>query len=171
MVTWRLLLHAYGFLGIMESLCANSLAWWYLQRRGIRFSSMFLRFGVPDGIDADFYNEEINRAQSVYFFCLVIMQFGNLLASRTRKLSLLQQNPFVGIGKNRALFPAMAISLAIAAFFSYIPFFQKAFLTRGVDVEFWFLPVALGLGLLLLDETRKACNRAYAKSPLAWLSW
>ena len=99
------------------------------------------------------------------------MQFGNLLSSRTRKLSILQQNPFAGVGRNLAIFPAMAISLVIASFFSYVPFFNKAFLTRGVDVEYWFLPVAFGLGLLLLDESRKALNRAYPKSPLAWLSW
>lgn len=52
-----------------------------------------------------------------------------------------------------------------------VPFFNRTFLTRGVDVEFWFLPVAFALGLLLLDESRKALNRAYPKSPLAWLAW
>lgn len=133
---------------------------------------MWLAYGkIPDGITSDYYNEEVNRAQSVYFFCLVILQFGNLLASRTRKLSILQQNPFTGIGRNRMLFPAMAVSLAIAAFFSYVPFFNKAFLTRGVTAEYWFLPVALALAILLLDESRKACNRAFPKSPLAWLAW
>lgn len=119
LVAWRLLLHAYGFLGLTESLCACSMAFWYLQKRGIRFSQIALAYGVlPEGITADYYNEEINRAQSVYFFTLVIMQFGNLLSSRTRKLSILQQNPFHGIGRNLAIFPAMGLSLVIASFFS-----------------------------------------------------
>jgi sodium/potassium-transporting ATPase subunit alpha len=76
LVTWRLLLHAYGFLGIMESLAANAMAWWYLQRaEGIRFSDIFLSFGaLPAGIDADRYNQGLFRAQSVYFFSLVLMQ-------------------------------------------------------------------------------------------------
>lgn len=119
LVTWRLLLHAYGFLGLMESLCACAMSFWYLEKQGIRFSQIALAYGaLPEGISADFYNEEVNRAQSVYFFTLVIMQFGNLLSSRTRKLSILQQNPFRGVGKNLAIFPAMAFSLAIASFFS-----------------------------------------------------
>lgn len=172
LVTWRLLLHAYGFLGFLEALCASAMGFWYLERKGIHFSDIWLAYGkLPEGIDADYYNEAVNQAQSCYFFTLVIMQFGNLLSSRTRKLSILQQNPFAGVGRNLAIFPAMAISLVIASFFSYVPFFNKAFLTRGVDVEYWFLPVAFGLGLLLLDESRKALNRAYPKSPLAWVSW
>lgn len=119
LVTWRLLIHAYGFIGVIESLSACAVSFWYLQKRGIRFSQIVLAYGVlPKGITAEYYNEEINRAQSVYFFTLVIMQFGNLLSSRTRKLSILQQNPFRGVGKNLAVLPAMACSLAIASFFS-----------------------------------------------------
>lgn len=119
LVTWRLLMHAYGFLGLLESLSACSMAFWYLQRKGIRFSDIALAYGkLPDGITSDYYNEQVNNAQSVYFFTLVIMQFGNLLSSRTRKLSIIQQNPVSGIGRNLAVFPAMAISLAIASFFS-----------------------------------------------------
>ena len=37
LVDWKLLLHAYFFLGILESLCAMSMAFWYLQRKGFRF--------------------------------------------------------------------------------------------------------------------------------------
>lgn len=119
LVTWRLLLHAYGFLGLAESLCACAVSFWYLEKQGIHFSKIALAYGaLPEGITPEFYNEEVNRAQSVYFFTLVIMQFGNLLSSRTRKLSILQQNPFFGIGRNLAIFPAMGLSLAIASFFS-----------------------------------------------------
>lgn len=118
LVTWRLLLHAYGFLGLLESLAANAMAFWYLQKQGIRFSDIVLSFGIPNDLDADFYNERVARMQSVYFYTLVLMQFGNLLATRTRRLSILQQNPLFGVGRNLFLFPAMAISLSLASFFS-----------------------------------------------------
>jgi hypothetical protein len=48
------------------------------------------------------------------FFNLVIMQWFNLLSTRTRRLSLFQQNP-IGSPKTRNLylFPAMLIALGI----------------------------------------------------------
>lgn len=65
----------------------------------------------------------------MYFYTLVFMQWGNLLATRTRRLSLFQQPPW-GRNSNWLVFPAMLASAACAFFFSYPPFFQKALLTR-----------------------------------------
>ncbi|QRW20817.1 calcium-transporting ATPase [Rhizoctonia solani] len=144
---WKLLLHAYGFIGVLESLCAMSMSFWYLQRNGVPFSDLVLGFGNWPTLD----EEKLDKAQSVYFFTLVIMQWGNLLATRSRKLSIFQHKP----SGNWYIFPAMICALVIGIFFSYVPFFQKTFLTRGVPVEHYFLPVAFGLGILLLDEARK----------------
>ncbi|EUC60331.1 sodium/potassium-transporting ATPase subunit alpha [Rhizoctonia solani AG-3 Rhs1AP] len=160
---WKLLLHAYGFIGVLESLCAMSMSFWYLERNGVPFSDLALGFGNWPTLDA----EKLNKAQSVYFFTLVIMQWGNLLATRSRKLSIFQHKP----SGNWYIFPAMICALAIGIFFSYVPFFQKTFLTRGVPVEYYFLPVAFGFGLLLLDETRKYMVRRYPSGVLAKLAW
>ncbi|QRW07373.1 sodium/potassium-transporting ATPase subunit alpha [Ceratobasidium sp. AG-Ba] len=124
---WRLLAHAYLFLGVIESLCAMSMSFWYLQRNGVPFSDLVLGFGDWPTLTT----EKLNKAQSVYFFTLVIMQWGNLLATRTRKLSIFQHPP----SGNWYIFPAMACALAIAFFFSYVPFFQNTFLTRGVPLS------------------------------------
>lgn len=40
LVDWKLLLHAYFFMGILESLCAMAMAFWYLQRQGYLFSDL-----------------------------------------------------------------------------------------------------------------------------------
>ena len=40
LVNWKLLFHAYFFLGVIESLCAMSMAFWYLQSKGFKFSDM-----------------------------------------------------------------------------------------------------------------------------------
>ncbi|KAG8735312.1 hypothetical protein FRC10_010750 [Ceratobasidium sp. 414] len=138
---WRLLMHAYLFLGVIESLCAMSMAFWYLQRNGVPFSDLVLGFGNWPTLDT----EKLSKAQSVYFFTLVIMQWGNLLATRTRKLSIFQHKP----SGNWYIFPAMACALVIGIFFSYVPFFQHTFLTRGVPVEHYFLPLAFGAGILM----------------------
>ncbi|CUA71243.1 sodium/potassium-transporting ATPase subunit alpha [Rhizoctonia solani] len=160
---WKLLLHAYGFIGVLESLCAMSMSFWYLERNGVPFSDLFLGFGNWPTLDS----EKLNKAQSVYFFTLVIMQWGNLLATRSRKLSIFQHKP----SGNWYIFPAMICALAIGIFFSYVPFFQKTFLTRGVPVEHYFLPVAFGIGLLFLDEARKYIVRRYPNGLLAKLAW
>ena len=60
------------------------------------------------------------------------MQCGNLLATRTRHLSIFVSNPFDIHSPTRNLWilPAMLASLAFLFFFSYVPFFQNTFLTR-----------------------------------------
>ncbi|KZO92976.1 sodium-potassium ATPase [Calocera viscosa TUFC12733] len=173
LANWRLIVHAYFFLGILESLCAMSSAYWFLQRKGIPFSAMWLTYGnLPADIDPDNFAELLNQAQSVYFFTLVIMQWGNLLATRTRRLSIFQHPPIGNpTTRNVYIFGAMICALGIAVFFSYIPFFQNVFLTRGVPVEHYFLPMAFGIGILFIDECRKYAVRRWPKSALAWLAW
>ncbi|KAF9447587.1 sodium-potassium ATPase [Macrolepiota fuliginosa MF-IS2] len=163
LANWKLLLHAYGFLGILESLCAMSMSFWYLQRHGVPFSNLALGFGNWPGLD----NELLFRAQSVYFFTLVIMQWGNLFATRGRKLSVFQHTPMA----NPYTFLASAMALCIGIFFHYIPWFQKVFQTRPVPVESFFIPLTFGLGLLILDELRKLVVRQYPKGLMAKLAW
>ncbi|KAF8512193.1 sodium-potassium ATPase [Gautieria morchelliformis] len=163
LVDWRLLLQAYGFLGVLESLCAMSISFWYLQRQGVPFSSLVFQFGNWPTLTP----EDLNRAQSVYFFTLVIMQWGNLLSTRCRKLSIFQHTP----AKNWYLVPAMICALVVAIFFSYVPFFQNAFLTRGIPAEHYFIPMTFGVVLLFLDETRKYFVRRNPKGVLARLAW
>lgn len=49
-----------------------SRSFWYLQRQGVQFSSLVLQFGNWPTLSS----EDLNRAQSVYFLTLVIMQWG-----------------------------------------------------------------------------------------------
>ncbi|KAL7418441.1 hypothetical protein Q5752_006899 [Cryptotrichosporon argae] len=174
LVDWKLLLHAYGFLGVIEALCANALAFWYLQREGFAFKNLVLAYGgLPDYYDADAYAEAVNRAQSVYFFALIIMQWGNLLATRTRRLNLFQHNPFPrsSPARNWWIPPALVAALAFCYFISYVPWFQRVFLTRGVKVEFMFIPFTFALAILLLDEARKYVVRARPKGFIAKIAW
>jgi sodium/potassium-transporting ATPase subunit alpha len=99
------------------------------QRQGIPFSALWLKYGGYD-VDPDVFAEALNRAQSICmssvvrfvkftkspldFFNLVIMQWGNLLASRTRKQSIISQNPLWGETRNLFLFPAMLVALCLA---------------------------------------------------------
>ncbi|BGP49912.1 hypothetical protein JCM10450v2_005817 [Rhodotorula kratochvilovae] len=150
---WRLLLHAYGFLGLLESLTAMVGAFYFgFHRRGIPFSALWLNL--------------------IYFWNLVVMQWFSLLAVRTRRRSIVQQDPlFDPHTRNLRLFAAMAFALCLGIFFHYLPFFQRVFLTRGIDAELFFVPLGYGAGVLALDEARKAANRRWPASWLARVAW
>ncbi|SJX65096.1 K, P-type ATPase (mediates high-affinity potassium or sodium uptake) [Sporisorium reilianum f. sp. reilianum] len=171
---WRLLLHAYVFVGIPLTLTSSAMAFWYMQRHGVPFSDMWLKYGggTVQSTQPDRFNEVLYRANAVYFFNLVIQQWFNLLGWRTQTRSLFQQLP---LGRkatqNVYLFPAMVVSLLIAVFFSYVPAFQHVFLTRGVSVEHCFLPVAFGVAMLLLEEARKLVVRKWPRSGVGKVAW
>lgn len=81
-------------------------------------------------------------------------QWFNLLAVRTRRL-----------------FPAMLFSLVMAFLWLYPPVFQNTLDTAAVPVEYWFLPMGFGVGIILVDEARKYCVRRWPKGVLARMAW
>jgi sodium/potassium-transporting ATPase subunit alpha len=72
---------------------------------------------------------------------------------------------------NWYLVPAIIFALLIAIFFLYVPKFHSVLDTAVVPVAHWFLPMAFGMGLLLLDETRKFFVRKYPHSFIAKIAW
>jgi sodium/potassium-transporting ATPase subunit alpha len=173
LVNTRLIFHAYFFVGLIQCFCAFSMAFWYMETQGVPFSAMWLKYGNYDPpYTADFVNEKANVASSIYFVTLVVMQLFNLLATRTRRLSLFQQPPlFNKETQNWLLFPAMVFAIVMVFIFCYIPGLQNTIDTRQVPVEHWFLPAAFGFGLLMLDEARKYCVRKWPQGLLARLAW
>ena len=171
---WKLLFHAYFYVGMPLTAISCAMGFWWMQRQGIPFSDMWLRYGggTIQTTRPEFFNEILYQANAVYFFNLVIQQWFNLLGWRTQRLSLFQQSP-VGNKKtqNLYMFPAMAFSLLLAIFLSYIPGLQHVFLTRGIAAEHFFLPMAFGAGMLLLEEGRKYLVRTYPRGILAKMAW
>ena len=107
---------------------------------------------------------------------------------------------------NRAVIPAALLALCIGIFFSYVPALyvlellvpsgvgangacsHSVFQTHDIPVEYFFLPMTFGLGLLMcvpylilpsrvltcirsLDEVRKLANRRHPHGFMAWLAW
>ncbi|KAF1841808.1 calcium ATPase [Cucurbitaria berberidis CBS 394.84] len=173
LVNTRLIFHAYFVVGLLQCLCSFSMAFWYLERQGIPFTAVWLKFGKYDAqYDTDYINEKANTASSIYFVTLVIMQLFNLLATRTRRLSIFQQPPiFNKDTQNWLLFPSMIFAIVVVFIFCYIPSLQNTIGTREVPVEYWFLPAAFGFGLLMLDEARKYCVRTWPNGLIAKIAW
>lgn len=173
LVDWKLMLQAYGFLGILETLSSFSMSYWYLQRSGIPFSSLWFQFGaVPTNISPDYYAQKLNEASSIYFVNLVVMQWFNLMAVRTRRLSIFQHPPaFNKQTQNLYLFPAILFAFSMAIFWLYVPPLQRVLNTANVPAEYFFLPAAFGMVILLLDEGRKYCVRKWPGGFLAKCAW
>ncbi|RGP70929.1 h+ k+-exchanging atpase [Fusarium sporotrichioides] len=173
LVNWQLILQSYGINGVLQTVASFAMSFWYLQRQGIPFSQLWFSFGkMPDGIDPDYYLAKTNEASSIYFVNLVVMQWFNLMATRTRRLSIFQHPPlFNKETQNWYLFPAIIFSLAMAIFWLYIPPLQPVLGTTSVPVEHWFLPFAFGMFQLLLDEARKYCVRKYPNGLIARMAW
>lgn len=115
LVDGKLILQAYGFVGVMMCACSMAMGFWHFERRGIAFNELWFAFGDVKGHEAEEVELVSRSASSVYFVTLVVMQFFNLLTVRTRYLSIFQAPP---IGKketrNLWIIPAVLFALAVA---------------------------------------------------------
>ncbi|KIW10599.1 hypothetical protein PV08_11563 [Exophiala spinifera] len=174
LVDWRLLLQAYGLVGILETVSAFAMSYWYLARKGLSFGSLWWAFGnisTPPGMTDDEVSHHLTVASSVYFVTLVVMQWFNVMALRTRHLSIFQHPPlFNKLTQNWLLFPALLFALVVALIFTFVPGMTDLGCAH-VPVEHWFLPMTFGIGLLGLDELRKMMVRRYPKGFWARIAW
>lgn len=174
LVDWKLLLQAYGFVGSFETVLSFTMSYWYLQRRGLSFGSLWFSFGsipTPDGQTVDDVTTHLTVASSVYFITLVVMQWFNAMALRTRHLSIFTHPPlFNSKTQNWLLFPAILFALAVGLIFTMIPGIDYLG-CAPVPVEHWFIPMALGLGLLCIDELRKMMKRRNPSGLIARIAW
>jgi len=94
------------------------------------------------------------------------------MAIRTRRLSIFSHPPaFSQRTQNLLLFPAIAFALCIAVFWLYVPPLQDVLSTSPVPAVHYFLPATFGLGIVLLDELRKAAVRRWPRGVLAKCAW
>ncbi|KAI8328114.1 hypothetical protein BC941DRAFT_445644 [Chlamydoabsidia padenii] len=177
LVNGRLLLQAYGFIGLMEMLSSMFMFYYYLSTQALPPSAVFLsfsEFNSPNGYMGYTANDIINllnTAQSIYFVNLVICQWGNVLSSRTRRLSLTKANPLWGSNKNWYLFAAMLGSLAITLLILYVPVFNVYLGTAPIPIQFWFIPFGWAAMIMLADEIRKLCLAKFPNSLFGYLAW
>lgn len=167
LVTPQLLLHAYLFIGMMESTVAFGTFFWYYSLQGVPPSLVLLQFSNGDP-------ELMAVGQTLFFYALVVMQLGNALTSRTATVPLWRQNPLMGAAKNPRLFGGMAVTCVVVAFTCYFPPLQNSALSTRALPGLWqplLLPWFGALLLILVNELRKVWVESYPTSLLARLSW
>ncbi|KAG6810091.1 hypothetical protein H0H93_015268 [Arthromyces matolae] len=109
--------------------------------------------------------------QSVYFVTVVILQWGNLLSVRNKRLSILEADPIRKQRRNPWIVVGCIVAFLIAIFVTEVKGIQNLFGTGSVPVELWVIPLPLALGILMMDEIRKLLVRTFPKGPIARASW
>jgi sodium/potassium-transporting ATPase subunit alpha len=109
--------------------------------------------------------------QCVYFVTVVILQWGNILSIRNKRLSILQADPVRKARRNPWLALSILISLCIAIFVTEVKGIQNLFGTAAIPLEFWLIPIPLALGVLVMDEMRKLVVRTWPNGPIARIAW
>ncbi|KAJ3134513.1 hypothetical protein HK100_003558 [Physocladia obscura] len=139
----------------------------------------------PDGVPYDITNSTliggldgqttltqlVFSGNSVYYICLLFLQFGGVLATRNRRMSIFNSNPLWGPRKNLLILAGMAFSLSCGFLNVFTPGIQSLFGTGLIPVEFWFLPLAFAFTALMMDELRKLIVRTYPESLIAKCAW
>ncbi|KAH7123185.1 hypothetical protein EDB81DRAFT_913393 [Dactylonectria macrodidyma] len=176
LINAKIYTQAYLFTGFMETITAHAMFFLYMWKYAkMPVSELFLLFeGYAEGYRGYTQDELVqfnNTGQCVYFVTLVFLQWGNILAVRNRRLSIFQSNPLTKEKRNPWLVLSMIISLVIAIFVTEVPGIQRLFGTASVPIEFWFIPIPLGLGILCVDEIRKVIVRQCPGSFLAKIAW
>jgi magnesium-transporting ATPase (P-type) len=149
-ITWPLLMRAYPFLGLLQSIAAMSAFYFLFWRSG--------HWGQWLGLPSD--GELYRSATAMTLAAVVSTQVGNLFAQRTERTSVFR----LGFFTNRLLWAGIAAETALLLLIVYVPFLQKIFGTAAIPLEGWAFVVALAPALLLADEARKALLRVRDKA-------
>ncbi|KAL4065659.1 hypothetical protein V8B97DRAFT_1141491 [Scleroderma yunnanense] len=172
---WRLFFQIYLFLGLMAWPCAMGMWFLYMSQHGLGFYDVILTYNKWQdgwkGYTIDQLTTFVNQGQCVYYVTMVFIQYGCLLAIRNRRVSLLHSNPLWGPRQNLFVPVGMVGTALIAVVNLYGPGLQKVFSTTPIPAMFWGPPFAFALGILCMDEARKAIVRAYPNSIIAKMAW
>ncbi|KAF7719535.1 Uncharacterized protein PECH_001531 [Penicillium ucsense] len=176
LINLKVYIQSYLFMGVMQTVSAHSMYFlYYWKYAGIPASAMFFAFEKYSDGFYGYTQDELTHfntvGQGVYFVCLLIMQWGNILSVRNKRLSILQADPIRKQRRNAWLFGGMLLSLGIGIFVTELPGVQHIFGTASVPIEFWLLPLPLALGVLCMDELRKLTVRVWPKGITARLAW
>jgi magnesium-transporting ATPase (P-type) len=141
-ITRRLLLRAFLWLGLIQSLAA--VAAFYFQYWTNGYWGQWL--------DLPSKGLLYQSATAMALAAVVVTQMGNLFAQRSVRTSVFRSKPFT----NRLIWVALAVELAIVCVVIYVPFFQRLFHTASFPASNWLFLLALSPILLVADELRKA---------------
>jgi magnesium-transporting ATPase (P-type) len=148
-ITRRMLLRAYAWLGMIQSVGAMAAFYFFYWTHG--YWGQWL--DLPAG------GVLYRTATAMTLACVVATQIGNLFAQRSDRTSSfkipLRSNPLLWVG--------IGTELALLGLIVYVPALQSVFGTAAIPAESWPFLIAWMPSLLLADEARKWIVRRRAR--------
>merc|ERR1711988_383939 len=99
-------------------------------------------------------SEALAHAQCAYFISIIVVQWADILACKTRTLSLLEQ----GMRNNKLNF-GLFFETVLGAFMCYTPGLSAGLGTRAVEFVHWLPAMPFAIMILTYDEIRKLIMR------------
>ena len=122
----------------------------------IALSTLFvLDASLPGGFVAG--SHDLRYAQTMAFTTLVVAQLFNVFNARSGEGSA-----FVGLFKNRWLWGAITLSLALQLLVLYLPVMQRAFGTVGLNIADWVRCAIAASTVVWITELLKIVERSLA---------
>ncbi|CAF3428739.1 unnamed protein product [Rotaria socialis] len=176
LLDWKLLFHAYLIVGNIECFSAYFCFFWYYSVQGIPLSSIFFTYSHygTDPYIAKSSDDLLliqQKGQCIYYVALCIMQFFNLLSSRTRYVSFFSYNPLFGKARNLTIPCGILFSTSVGLVLTLIPWLNSVFKTHPVPARFVCPAIGFGAALFLFDELRKLLVRRFPNSFIAKMAW
>jgi len=174
LVNERLISLAYGQIGMIQASAGFFVYFVIMAENGFMPSRLvgLRRFWDSKAINdlEDSYGQEWGYDQrksleynchTAYFVSIVIVQWADLIISKTRKNSIFQQGM-----TNKPLNFGLCFETVLAAILCYCPGLDVALRMRPIRWSWWFPAFPFSLAIWIYDETRRAIMR---RNPGGWV--
>ncbi|CAG7834151.1 unnamed protein product [Allacma fusca] len=172
LVTDKLISYSYGQLGVIESFAGFFTYFVVMGQNGFKIHRLL-------GLQAEWDNSSVNDLVDSYgqewtyharkqlehtcwtaFFCsVVVCQWGNVLISKVRRVSLFQK-----LFDNWIVFLAIIMETAIACLLTYTPGLNTSISYAPIKIWWWLTALPFCIFIIIYDEGRRYLLRHY-KSP------
>jgi magnesium-transporting ATPase (P-type) len=102
---------------------------------------------------------EYVKGTTMTFAGIVMGQVGNVLSSRTNKISIFR----LGFSRNKWILRGIAAQIGILFVLIYVPWLQPIFGTTALNVLDWFYLLLIMISVISAEEIRKLINRLWKK--------
>ncbi|TKR87080.1 hypothetical protein L596_011546 [Steinernema carpocapsae] len=174
LVNERLISLAYGQIGMIQAsagfftyffIMADNgfLPWQLYQLRSQWDSRAFNNVVDSYGQEWTYANRKILEytCQTAYFVSIVVVQWADLIISKTRRNSLVQQGM-----SNWTLNFGLVFETILAAFMCYCPGLDNGLRMYGLRFSWWFPALPFSVLIFIYDEARRYCIRRW---PGGWV--
>ena len=174
LVNERLISLAYGQIGMIQASAGFFTYFWIMADNGFFPGDLYQLRSEWDsrainnvldsyGQEWTYANRKIleHTCQTAYFVSIVIVQWADLIISKTRRNSLVQQGM-----SNWTLNFGLLFETALAAFLCYCPGLDNGLRMYGLRFSWWFPALPFSILIFIYDETRRYLIRRY---PGGWV--